>query len=439
MAYNDTKNTGDNLTATEWNNMVLHMEDETTSHAHSGAVDDGQKVDGGDVINTPAGNIAATDIQAAINELDTEKATPADITADIGVHTALPNAHHAQTHTFASHTGEVAIADGGTGQITAQLAINALSAVSGATNEYVLTKDTGTGNATWKYPGGIIDNTQSCTNLLKNGDFESWISSTEANEWTEGGTGNLTRSVDEKIGTYALSLVDTSSFTVYITQVIDDYERYQSREVTFGCWIKSTSSNTTNNQIEIDDGVGQSTVYYSGSTNWEFIKVTRTINAAATKLDVEIQTKDNLLCDGAILVEGPSCPAFSPKPLEDDGLTLEIDSINNKATFGRITVYTPSSDTAITAAGGITVTNRIMRVAGSGGAIDITANPQIVAGTDGEIVIIQGTHDTNTVKLDDGTGLALNASITLAAQDNISLMYDSGDSEWIETGRTTVV
>jgi hypothetical protein len=102
-------------------------------------------------------------------------------------------------------------------------------------------------------------------------------------------------------------------------------------------------------------------------------------------------------------------------------------------------VYTPSSDIAITAAGGITVTKAIMRVAGDGSAIDITANPQIAAGTDGQVVIIQGTHDTNTVTLDDGTGLALSAQCVLAAQDNITLMYDSGDSEWIETSRTTVV
>lgn len=44
------------------------------------------------------------------------------------------------------------IANGGTGQTSAQLAINALSQVSGATNEYVLTKDTGTGNAVYKPP-----------------------------------------------------------------------------------------------------------------------------------------------------------------------------------------------------------------------------------------------------------------------------------------------
>lgn len=51
---------------------------------------------------------------------------------------------------------DVGIAHGGTGQSTAQLAINALSAVGAATNEHVLTKDTGTGNAIWKVTGGGV-------------------------------------------------------------------------------------------------------------------------------------------------------------------------------------------------------------------------------------------------------------------------------------------
>ncbi len=62
---------------------------------------------------------------------------------------------------------DVAIVDGGTGQSTAQLAINALSAVAGATNEYVLTKDTGTGNALWKVAtggSGLGTNLSSTTN-----------------------------------------------------------------------------------------------------------------------------------------------------------------------------------------------------------------------------------------------------------------------------------
>ena len=49
---------------------------------------------------------------------------------------------------------DVPIGDGGTGQGTAQAAIDALSAVSDATNEHVLTKDTASGNAIWKAGGG---------------------------------------------------------------------------------------------------------------------------------------------------------------------------------------------------------------------------------------------------------------------------------------------
>ena len=54
-------------------------------------------------------------------------------------------------------TTDLSIAQGGTGQSTAQAAIDALSAVSGATNEYVLTKDTSSGNALWKVTSGFDD------------------------------------------------------------------------------------------------------------------------------------------------------------------------------------------------------------------------------------------------------------------------------------------
>jgi len=48
----------------------------------------------------------------------------------------------------------IAIANGGSGQTTQQTAINALTNVAAATNEFVLTKDTGTGDAIWKVAPG---------------------------------------------------------------------------------------------------------------------------------------------------------------------------------------------------------------------------------------------------------------------------------------------
>ena len=51
-------------------------------------------------------------------------------------------------------TGTLPIGSGGTGQTSQQAAIDALTAVSGATNEHVLTKDTATGNAIFKAAAG---------------------------------------------------------------------------------------------------------------------------------------------------------------------------------------------------------------------------------------------------------------------------------------------
>lgn len=61
-------------------------------------------------------------------------------------------------------TGALPIANGGSGQATQQAAIDALTAVSAATNEHVLTKDTATGNAVFKAAAGgsslpVVDET----------------------------------------------------------------------------------------------------------------------------------------------------------------------------------------------------------------------------------------------------------------------------------------
>jgi hypothetical protein len=80
-----------------------------------------------------------------------------------------------------------------------------------------------------------------------------------------------------------------------------------------------------------------------------------------------------------------------------------------------------------------------MRVQGSGGAIDITANPQIVDGTaDGQMVILKGQSDANTLKFDDGTGLALagGVSFTMGLGDTLTLIFDVTDDLWFEIGRS---
>lgn len=69
-------------------------------------------------------------------------------------------------------------------------------------------------------------------------------------------------------------------------------------------------------------------------------------------------------------------------------------------------------------------------------AVDITANPQIVAGVDGQIIVITGRSDVNTLTLDDGTGLALSAQWVGGLWDSITLIYSSYSSIWIELCRS---
>ncbi len=113
-------------------------------------------------------------------------------------------------------------------------------------------------------------------------------------------------------------------------------------------------------------------------------------------------------------------------------------AVTGNTTLGANLVMTPSATANITAGGGITVANAIMQVQGSGGAVNITANPQIVDGTHGQIVVIVGQHATNTVTFDDGTGLSLvdGASFTLGLKDTLTLIYDSGNDVWIEISRS---
>lgn len=81
-----------------------------------------------------------------------------------------------------------------------------------------------------------------------------------------------------------------------------------------------------------------------------------------------------------------------------------------------------------------TALTQVIFIQGSGGAVDLTANPQIEAHTVvGARLTLIGRSDTNTVKLDTGTGLELNGSVILGASDIIELMWDG--TAYIEIGR----
>jgi len=69
-------------------------------------------------------------------------------------------------------------------------------------------------------------------------------------------------------------------------------------------------------------------------------------------------------------------------------------------------------------------------------AVDITANPQIAAGSPGQIITILGRSDTNTLTLDDGTGLNLSGQWVGGDGDTITLILSGWSGNWTEICRS---
>lgn len=131
------------------------------------------------------------------------------------------------------------------------------------------------------------------------------------------------------------------------------------------------------------------------------------------------------LADDSLFVEGA---------VEFDG-ALRVDGA---VTVTNIFVATPSTLQTLSAGTAISANATKVRVVGSGGAVTLTAAPTIADGTDGQVLIIQGTDDTNTVAIQDQDSLASSnvqlgaASRTLGKGDVLTLTFDGTDSLWYE-------
>ena len=94
----------------------------------------------------------------------------------------------------------------------------------------------------------------------------------------------------------------------------------------------------------------------------------------------------------------------------------------------------------ITAGGGITpnLNHAWMYVTGSGADVDLTADPQIARGAEGDVLTLVGVG--YSITLDNGTGLNLmgSAQFVMGSGDVIGLIYNSGNTAWSETFRTKV-
>lgn len=107
-----------------------------------------------------------------------------------------------------------------------------------------------------------------------------------------------------------------------------------------------------------------------------------------------------------------------------------------------IIVGTSSAPVVTTAVGGVTVGGNdyeVQYVVSDGGAIVISANPQIQAGTlDGERLTLIGTSDTNTIELNNGTGIRTNGACVLKNNSVITFVWDDTAGVWDEESRNDI-
>jgi len=178
-----------------------------------------------------------------------------------------------------------------------------------------------------------------------------------------------------------------------------------------------------------------------------------TLSLAASDLNLGNVTNDaqvkksEYTAKGDILV-GTNAGTYAALGTSTNGYILTLDSTGGGGAVGVKWAAAPSSapnivgstgsPTAITAGGGVAFTGtyyeNINFIVGDGGAVDITANPQIAAATNvGQRLTLIGTHDTNTVKLEDGTGLSLNGAWFAADHSVIVLVWDG--ALWVEQSR----
>lgn len=162
----DTEKATTGSVSTVASDLTAHISDATDAHA------------GTAITNTPAGNIAATTVQAAINELDSEKATTGSVTTvatDLSNHLSdATDAHDASAISF-TPTGSIAatdvqaaIAEVDTEKVPTSRTVNghALSANVTVTADDVLPTQTGNSGkflktngttAAWDTPAGSGD------------------------------------------------------------------------------------------------------------------------------------------------------------------------------------------------------------------------------------------------------------------------------------------
>ena len=91
----------------------------------------------------------------------------------------------------------------------------------------------------------------------------------------------------------------------------------------------------------------------------------------------------------------------------------------------------------LAAAATLTKSATIHRLTGSGGAVTLNTTTPIAAGTvDGEILVLEGAHATNTVTIQESGNVDINGDWTSGLGRMLTLIWNSTRVLWVEHTRT---
>ena len=188
----------------------------------------------------------------------------------------------------------------------------------------------------------------------------------------------------------------------------------------------------SNNHIE-GNASGYSGIYINGDSDNNSLMGNYIKMAGGRPIELASGATNNVVANNVLT------GAWSDALVLDAGTTTTV--FNNYSSTISSKVYDKVGNMlntgTITDATGITVAmlNEFMYY-DEAAATDISSNPQIVDGRNGQRITIIGSSDVNTLTLDDGTGLALTGQCVLGSGDSITLAYSSGLDIWVEISRS---
>jgi len=91
------------------------------------------------------------------------------------------------------------------------------------------------------------------------------------------------------------------------------------------------------------------------------------------------------------------------------------------------------ADSTLAAGATLTPTKSVHRVQGNGGAVTLGATAIANGTIEGQLLILVGQSDSNSVTITHGSNVRLNGNVTLALDDVLWLRWDGTD--WMELSR----